>query len=216
MIIKSFVNNPFQENCYVVHEGHSAILIDCGAYTQSECNAIRKYLEDNNLQPVAHLLTHAHLDHAFGAQFLYCEYQLLPMMHSADVSLFLQLKEQSELFGIPLPSAPLEQYLQLPKEGKYTSGAFEITAIHTPGHTPGGVCYLIQAGDEKPVLFSGDTLFAGSIGRTDLPGGDYATIVQSLRELEQNLSARPDTIRIYPGHGPATTIQREKQYNPYL
>lgn len=208
MDIKRFTHNPFQENCYIVSEGSEAIVIDCGACFPQEEDAIRSYLTNNHLTPHLHLLTHAHLDHMFGARFLFDEYGLLPTMHQKDLPLFKGFGEQCRMFGFPLPKdAPSEAQTigELPLS--LDNGSIQIDVIETPGHTEGGVCYRI--GD---ALFTGDTLFAGSIGRTDLPGGDYATLVTSLRKL----AAIDSLLTIYPGHGPGSTLEHEKKYNPYL
>lgn len=215
MNIHTFYNNPFQEACYVVSEfaedPKACILIDCGTYRPAEQERIRKYIAENELRPVAHLLTHGHLDHVFGSRFLYDEYGLLPQLREADAELYCKIEEQAEMFGLPLLDAPLSEYSLLPDMSKdgiihLLVSDTQIDAIPTPGHTQGGVCYLFPHYGQGPdILFSGDTLFQGGYGRTDLPGGDMSLLMMSLRRLSQ---LSPSTI-VYPGHGYPTTIREE-------
>ena len=210
--IRTFQCNALQENTFVVsnNEGH-ALIIDCGATTHTEREAIRQYISEKALTPVAHVLTHAHFDHIFGAQFIFDTYGLKPRFHAADTWLYTHAAEQWHILtgqqlqlDVPPAGPSLTDGSQLPL------GQHVFSVIHTPGHTEGGVClYCAEAG----VLFTGDTLFRGSIGRTDLPGGSYPTLVQSLTSLFGYL---PGEVVIYPGHGPTTDAAYERKYNPFL
>ncbi len=194
MKIKRFVCNAFQENCYVVSDGSRCVIIDPGfdpgqAGDGSELDGLYSYLEAEGLTPEAILLTHSHWDHTLGVPALV------------------------ERFGIPVFSAttslqtPGKPVSCLEGDGDEVRG-FKVIA--TPGHTPDSVCYYNEA---EHILFTGDTLFAGSIGRTDLPGGDYDSEIRSIME---KLIFLPGETEIYPGHGPASTIARERMENPFL
>lgn len=208
MNIQRFIVNPFQEVCYVVHglKGwpmEHCLLIDCGAYYPEEEAAIERYITGQGLQPIAHLLTHGHLDHCFGARWVWETWGLRPIMHEADSSLLHDMEQQAAMFGIPLQKAPMREHLPL------SSLPAGIRHIHTPGHTQGSVCYLFA---EESALFSGDTLFAGGVGRTDLPGGNWGQLQNSLGTLMQ---LAPGTL-VFPGHGGQTSIEREQDENPYI
>ena len=216
MIIERFVNNPFGENGYVVSEGREAIVIDCGAYFPEEEQRLVQHIENQGLTLRAHLLTHGHLDHAFGARFLWEKWGVKTYVHHDDFALLKGIKQQAEMFGIGLLREGLEdaQIETFNGDNFASLGVLEglnIRVIETPGHTEGGVCYLI---DNQAI--TGDTLFAGSIGRTDLPGGDYGTLMESLRRLGMTLGKQGGEMLIYPGHGGRTTLENELRYNPYL
>ena len=210
--VKAFPVNPLEENTYVVSdEAQHAFIIDCGAFYPSEQEAISEYIRSNNLNLEAHILTHAHFDHAFGVPYIHRTYGLLPRFHSADSPMYLGMEEQMRMlmgrpFGEPMPPAgtPIDGSTEL------NLGSHHFCVIETPGHTPGGIC--LYSADEG-ILFSGDSLFRQSIGRTDLPGGNYRTLIESLTMLFDSL---PDDVTIYPGHGPATTAGFERKYNPFL
>lgn len=200
MTIKTFVHNPFGENTYLVYnDGGDCIFIDCGALYEEEENKIRQFVSSHLLKPVAHLLTHGHLDHCFGAAFLYAEYGLSPMMDERDFTLYNGLMTQCRMFGMPTsflrPQFPDAQSLT-----DLSALPFDVAIISTPGHTPGGVCYWLK---EACILFTGDTIFAGGgQGRTDLPGGDVEHMQQSLNSVREFIRSQVQ-ITCYPGHGPA-------------
>ncbi len=211
LVIKKFTVNPLMENCYVVSDDtKECVIIDCGAYTDGEKNAIKEYISDNGLKPVHLLMTHGHIDHCIGNAFIYKEYGLKPEVHLNEQPMIEILPTQSELiFGTPLAE-------ELPPIGKYftdkdtiTFGNHSFEIIETPGHTPGGVFFHCK---EEKVTFSGDTLFRGSIGRTDFTGGSMFRIIQSLRMICQ----LDDDIKVCPGHGSETTIGHECATNMYL
>ena len=219
MTIKKLVVNPLQENCYILHEGDDApcVIVDCGAMWPDEDEAIATYIRQHGLRPEAHLLTHAHFDHCWGAGFLFEEYGIGPRMHPADADIYTHLDQQTRmLIGTPYTGtiAPLAEPILA--ETVITLARHDITVIPTPGHTRGGVCYLLA---DEGVLFSGDTLFCGSVGRTDFPGGSTDELLCSLQTLCQRLvpeGGPVPAVTIYPGHGPATTIEAEMRTNPYL
>lgn len=212
LLIRPFQCNMLQENCYVVSDATGeCVVIDCGAFYEAERQAIVKYIEDEHLKPVHSLLTHGHLDHCFGVDLLHEHYGLLPEMNEGDAKLYETLDRQAEAFyqmkldrSFPAPAAT-----SLEHEDKITFGTHTLQVIATPGHSRGSVCFFCP---EEQVLFSGDTLFRSSIGRTDFPGGNRFLIIQSLRHL----AMLPDQTRVLPGHGPETTMGYELSHNPYM
>ena len=193
LVIKKFAVNPLMENCYVVSDDtDECVIIDCGAYTDGEKNDIKEYISANGLKPVHLIMTHGHIDHCIGNAFVYREYGLKPEVHLNEQPMIEILPTQCELiFGTPLTE-------ELPPVGKYFTdkdviafGNHSFEIIETPGHSPGGVFFYSK--DEK-VAFSGDTLFRGSIGRTDFTGGSMFRIIQSLRMICQ----LDDDIKVYP------------------
>lgn len=209
--IQKFVCNMIQENCYVVSdETKECIIVDCGAYYEEERRAIVDYIRHNQLTPKHLVATHGHIDHNFGNNTIYEAFGLKPEVEADDEQLINILPQQAQAI------AGVELDYKMPPVGKYlretdtiSFGSHTFTLLHTPGHTPGGVFYYSK---EEKVAFSGDTLFRGSIGRTDLPGGNSFLIIQSLRMIAQ----LPDDTTILPGHGQQTTIGYELRSNPYM
>ena len=211
MHIKSFQFNPFQENTYVLSDDTGeAVIIDCGCLSSNEDERLTLYLTTEKLQ-VKHVLnTHLHLDHSFGNYMVAHTLGVLPEAHRADEFLIGQLIAQSQAFGIQgvIREQPLGGYLQ---EGDVVSfGRTQLEVLHVPGHSPGSICFYCRA---ENVIFVGDVLFAGSIGRTDLPKGNYAELITG---IQRKLLVLPDETIVYSGHGPATTIGNERVNNPYL
>ena len=180
----------YQVNCYIVHKADSdhCVIIDPGY----EPARITAFLEENNLQADAILLTHGHFDHVGGVKDL-----------AEDCKVFLHELEHT----MPTALTAGKLYATDYYSGDFSVAGMDFFVLHTPGHTPGSVCLIV--GD---AMFSGDTLFAGSCGRTDLPGGDWATIQTSLYRLRD----LPGDYRVFPGHAEETTLAQERQYNPYL
>jgi len=210
--IKRFTCNMLAENCYVVSdESHEAVIIDCGVMYDDEGTAITQYIRKNSLKPVHLLCTHGHFDHCMGNGLIYREFGLKPEVHLEDKFLMEKMAQQtSDILGVALP-------MQVPPVGRYltdsdtiTFGSHTLRILHTPGHTPGGVTYYCK---EENSAFSGDTLFRMSIGRTDFERGSYEQIVNSLQHV---LGTLPPDTKVYPGHGPETTIADEIRYNPYM
>ena len=211
MHIKSFQFNPFQENTYVLSDDTGeAVIIDCGCLSSNDDERLTLYLTTEKLQ-VKHVLnTHLHLDHSFGNYMVAHTLGVLPEAHRADEFLIGQLIAQSQAFGIQgvVREQPLGGYLQ---EGDVVSfGRTQLEVLHVPGHSPGSICFYCRA---ENVIFVGDVLFAGSIGRTDLPKGNYAELIAG---IQRKLMVLPDETIVYSGHGPATTIGNERVNNPYL
>jgi len=210
--IKPFMCNPLQENCYVVSDDSlECIIIDCGAYFQEEKDAILSYIRQHNLKPVRLLATHGHLDHNFGNAMLYHEYGLKAEVCAPDEYLTSHLSEQaSSLFGMSLddeqpPLGPL-----LSDGDTISFGHHTLQVMQTPGHTHGSV--LFYCADEHTV-FTGDTLFRMSIGRTDFAEGSWQEMQHSLQHVVATLP--PHTV-VLSGHGPQSLIADEVKYNPYL
>ena len=209
--IQTFEVNPLHENCYVINdETKECVIIDCGALTETEQNAVITYIREEGLKPVHNIGTHGHLDHHFGDAAILSAFNLQPEVAQGDKVLMQHPREAAlQMLGmdlnIDLPAGNLK--LTENEEVKFGSHTFKI--IRTPGHSPGSVSFYCA---EENVLFTGDTLFKGSIGRTDFPGGSMFQIISSLRELAQ----LPDKTIVYPGHGPQTSIGFELAHNPYM
>lgn len=209
--IKRFVCNMLAENCYVVSdETLDCVIIDCGAFYEDERQAIVEYIDESGLTPRHLLLTHGHLDHNFGNGTIYLRYGLKPEVAEEDAGLMQNLTRQAEKFyGLKLKNDfPPVGHFYTPQE-IIRFGTHELRVIPTPGHSRGSVCLYCEA---EHALFTGDTLFHRSIGRTDFGGGSMLQIIQSLRTLAQ----LPDETVVFPGHGEQTTIGDEVVYNPYM
>jgi hydroxyacylglutathione hydrolase len=205
MRIHTFTLGPFQTNSYLLEDqaSHTAILVDPTIGSES----ILHHIQTEHLQVPLILNTHSHVDHVYGNAFFKEKLGAQILIHAADAPALLSLKEHAMMFGLDVPpSPPADRLLQ--DGDTVTAGGLSFQAIHTPGHTPGGMCLY-----GYNVLITGDTLFAGSIGRTDLPGGDYDTLMDSIR---RRLLTLPDQTLVYSGHGDETTIGVEKKSNPFL
>ena len=210
MTIKSFTFNPFMTNGYVAHDGGEAALIDAPSHTEAEHRAVLDYLEREDLTVRRLLLTHAHIDHIFGCAFFAEQFDLTWQLHAADAFLVERALEQAKAFGVPLRAAPpTEQALE---EGNTIPvGEATLDVLHTPGHSPGSVCFVERRAGQ---VLSGDVLFQGSIGRVEgLPQTSLPQLMASIREKVLPLG---DDVRVYPGHGPATTVGGERQHNPFI
>jgi glyoxylase-like metal-dependent hydrolase (beta-lactamase superfamily II) len=202
---------PFMKNGFVVacEETREAVLIDPGDEVQLLIDAIREHT-----LAVRHiLLTHAHLDHVTGVGRAKAAFGVDVWLHRDDLFLYERAPDQGRMFGLDVePQPPIDRFYE--PQASLTFGRYTIDVLHTPGHCPGGVCLAIgRQGSTARELFVGDTLFAGSIGRTDLPGGDYETLIRSIRQV---LYAFPDDTPVHSGHGPDTTIGIERRTNPYV
>jgi len=208
--IQKFTFNPFQENTYLLFdESKSAIVIDPGCYEREEENEIKSFIDDHELKLVKVLNTHCHIDHVLGNAFFYDTYGLKPILHKKDLSILKAVKDYGTAFGInPTPSPEPEEFIE---EGdNITFGNSTLRTLHIPGHAPGHVVFI---NDSQKIIIGGDILFYGSIGRTDLPGGDHDTLIKSIHEKLMTLN---DDFVVYPGHGPSTNIGFEKKNNPFL
>ena len=209
--IERFQCNMLQENCYVVSdETKECVIIDCGAFYPEERTAIVDYIKEKELKPVHLLVTHGHLDHNFGNNTIYEEFGLKPEVSASDESLMKNLDKQAASFyqmTLDYTFPPIGHFFEDNELIKFGSHQFEI--ILTPGHSRGSVTFYCK---EEKVAFTGDTLFQGSIGRTDFQGGSMFQIINSLRFLAQ----LPDEVKVLPGHGNYTTIGEELAHNPYM
>lgn len=210
--IKTFVFNPFGENTYVAWDSETlhAIIIDPGMTDEYEETELADYITDNHLTVDRLINTHLHLDHTFGNSYVKSAYGVQLEAHAADAPLGASMPQQGARFGLRIPLPPVIADKNLNDGDTFTVGNETFTIFHVPGHSPGSiVLYDANAG----ALFSGDVLFRGSIGRTDLEGGNHAQLIHGIRT--KLLPLPPDTT-VYPGHGPTTTIGYEQRANPYL
>ncbi len=209
--LKSFTFNPFSENTYIVFddETREAIVFDPGCYTVNEKKLLKKYIEDNQLIIKRLINTHCHLDHVFGNPFIIETYDVPLECHRAELSILARVEAAGMMFGTPV--AAQEAPSVFIEDGDViTLGNIELKVILAPGHSPGSLCFY----DEKnKFLIGGDVLFFGSIGRTDLPGGNHGHLINS---IQTRLMPLPDDVTVYSGHGQPTTIGRERRSNPFL
>ena len=209
MKIDRFVLGAYQTNCYVLRDSAAAkdcLIVDTGL----EAGELVDFLQKHKLNPVAVVLTHGHVDHITGLAEVREKYPGIKVyIHKLDAEMLTGAASNiSALMGQPFSTAPAHFVCE---EGDVIESAgIKLEVIHTPGHTPGGVC--LYSSDDG-IVFVGDTLFADSIGRTDFPGGSMTQLVKSIKE---KLLTLPDDTVVYPGHGPITTIAQEKQNNPFL
>ena len=211
MILETQAVGPFFKNGFVVgcETTREAVLIDPG----DEVKALLSFAERNTLTIRHILLTHAHVDHVTGVAAAKRALGVPVHLHRDDLFLYERAVQSGALFGLDVePQPPIDVFFEAGEVIAF--GGYEARPYHTPGHCPGGVCLQIgRKGETGRDLFVGDTLFAGSIGRTDLPGGDHATLIASIKTV---LFAFGDDAVVYPGHGPTTTIGKERRTNPFL
>ncbi len=204
------VFSPIEVNTYIVAgAGGECAIIDCGCYDEDEFRMLEKFLEDNNLRPVMLLNTHCHLDHVFGNRYIFAKYKLRPWSNELDEPNRLNAKSHAMLFGLTMEEPPYPGHF-INDEEIISFAGLSFRALHVPGHTAGSIAFYSEA---EGTVFTGDALFAGSIGRTDLPGGNYETLINSIRT--KLLTLPPSTV-VNPGHGSETTIETELRSNPFL
>lgn len=209
--IKKFVFSPFQENTYLLHHSDKTCwIIDPGCYFQEEREELQEFITSNNLNPTRLLNTHCHIDHVFGNHFVHETFGLLPEFHALDLPTLAYADKSAEMFGIPNfePSPEPEHFLE--EDTSLSLGEFDFEIVFVPGHAPGHVAFVNH---QDKYVIGGDVLFQRGIGRTDLPGGDYDTLISS---IETVFMALPDDYVVYSGHGPETTIGAERKQNPFL
>lgn len=210
MKIYKEVFSPIQVNTYIVEgdEG-GCIVIDCGCYGQAEERRLEEFLTARALKPVLLLNTHCHLDHIFGNGFMLERFGLRTWFHEGDSHNHAAATQHARMFGLDMEEPPMpEGYLS---DGEVvTAAGVSLEVIAVPGHSPGGIAFYSE---KDGVIFTGDALFAGSIGRSDLPGGDHEQLMTNIRS--RLFSLPPDTV-VYPGHGPETTISDEMKSNPFF
>lgn len=210
MNIATLQFNPIAENTYIIWDktGES-VIIDAGNCNEKENNALSNFLVEHNLKPVLALNTHGHFDHALGVEYLKQKYNIPFAMSSKDNFLLESASISGDIYGIKVTTMPTID-IDLETMQEISFGETKLEIIKTPGHCPGHVCIYEPT---SKTLFTGDTLFKESIGRTDLPGGDYSWIMRSIID---NLIPLGDDVRIFPGHGPESTIGHETKYNPFV
>ncbi len=210
LTIKQFTFSPVQENTYVIYneQGWCAI-VDPGCYFSNERKVLGDFIDDHSLSPKLLLNTHCHLDHVFGNKFIHDTYELILHIHPNEKVVLDFAPVSGQSWGLPF-----ENYngaiTYLSEGDTIRVGQDMLEIIHTPGHSPGSICYYCRA---QRFIISGDVLFRESIGRTDLPLGNSETLLKSIRE---KLFPLPDEVMVYSGHGPVTTIGYEKMNNPFL
>jgi hydroxyacylglutathione hydrolase len=203
---------PFEKNGFVLgcEETGEGVVIDPGDEVQSLLDVVRAH----DLKVTAILLTHGHVDHVSGVAKAKRELGVPVYLHRGDLPLYENAVAFGQFFGLSIEAPPPVDIFYDAGHEMLTFGGYEIHVHHTPGHCPGGVCLQVgPRGTAGKQLFVGDTLFAGSIGRTDLPGGDYPTLMRSIKTV---LFSFGDAAEVYPGHGPKTTIGHERTTNPFL
>lgn len=210
--IKQFVFNPFGECTYVVWDDSSrqAIVVDPGMSDAAERDRIDTYITDNRLEVTGVVNTHMHLDHCFGANHVRDRYGVPVRAHKADAPLGMALDEQVRRFGLRGLGGSVAVDVPLADGDTIALGDEKLEVLHVPGHSPGGIALYSPGGR---FVLTGDSLFKGSVGRTDLEGGDYATLI---RAVTSKLMALPDDTLVLPGHGDSTTIGEERRSNPFL
>ena len=208
--IQQFTFNPVQENTYVIFNDKGACaIIDPGCYFDNEYKELTDFIDKNELLPKCLLNTHCHLDHVFGNRRIAEKYNLTLQMHPKEKKLFDYAPTSGEMWGLPFKNYEGE-IIYINEGDKIEIGEDELDIILTPGHSPGSISFYYREGG---FLVSGDVLFRAGIGRTDLPGGNFDTLISSIRS---KLFTLPDNVIVYSGHGPATTIGEEKTSNPFL
>lgn len=208
--VQVFEFNPFAENTYVVYdESGECIIFDPGCYTPEERNTLQSFMEEKQLRVVRLINTHCHLDHIFGNNFVHKTWSLLPELHRAEMPVLKQYPAICMYYGVPAESSPMpERFIEAGDTVAF--GHTRLEVMLTPGHSPGSLSFYCREGG---FVLSGDVLFMEGIGRTDLPGGNSDTLLESIRS---QLFTLPGETLVYPGHGPTTTIRHEKEYNPFL
>lgn len=210
--IKAFQVNLIYVNCYIVSDDtKEACIIDPGCMNESEWKVINSYIQDNGLILKHLLCTHLHFDHILGCGYVYRDYNLQTEGSIADKSLYENINQHLQHFGLPPRNTPpLPTLLPISEHQKISFGNHSFEVINTPGHSQGGVCFYCK---EEELLISGDTLFRGSIGRTDFPESDHNALIEALNNKILKL---PDETNVLCGHGPYTTIGYERQHNPFI
>lgn len=203
--------NPFQENTYIVYdETGECIIFDPGCFETHEKQELRKKIEELGLRPVRLINTHCHLDHVFGNKFVAETYQLPLEIHALEVQVLAAVPMVCQMYGLPIPEESPEPGKFLKEGETITFGNTSMEMLLTPGHSPGSLSFYCAA--DKFVI-AGDVLFYGSVGRSDLPGGDHATLINAIKT---QLLPLGDDITVHPGHGPATRMGYERKNNPFL
>ncbi len=206
--VHTFTFNPFQENTYVVYNDTGAcMIVDPGCFSQSEEHTLQQFIQRKKLRVEKVLCTHCHIDHVFGLDFVSRTYGISPLIPKDEMAVLESVGRVAEMYGLDYNGSPEVAYLS-GSSIDLSGELFEILSV--PGHSPGHVAFYHS---DSGTLLAGDVLFYRSIGRTDLPGGDHATLLRSIREVLYPLD---DATKVYPGHMEQTSIGDEKRFNPFL
>ncbi len=208
--IKQFTFSPIQENTYLLwNDNNDAVIIDPGCYDSHEEEELKNFIDSNGLQPKLLLNTHCHLDHVFGEKYVSATWNLVPHIHPKEQQMMRLAEASGVMYNMPFKSySGAFNFLQ---EGDIIKlGSDELKVLFAPGHSLGHVCFYSES---QGFVIGGDVLFSGSIGRTDLPLGNYETLITS---IQTQLLTLPNATKVYSGHGPMTTIGKERISNPFL
>jgi glyoxylase-like metal-dependent hydrolase (beta-lactamase superfamily II) len=210
MQIERLVFNPFQENTYIVYdESGEALIVDPGCYGQEEEKKLESFLANNHLKPKYQIFTHTHVDHILGSNFVYQKYGLKPVLHRDALPFLQQAAKQGQMYGFEIDEIiPGDTFLDA--GDTIVFGQSQLEVLHTPGHVDGHLCFVSK---QQKFVLAGDVLFRDSIGRTDLPTGDFDVLARNIRT---QLFTLGHDYTVYPGHGPATTIGYEIFNNPFV
>lgn len=202
--------NEFAENTYILHDDTGeCVIVDPGCNSPAEEVELDSAIDKLSLKPVRLINTHCHIDHVFGINYVRQKYELQLEIHEGEQALLGYAQQIGQMYGMPVePIAPAEKFLT--EDDIVEFGETHLEILFTPGHSPASICFLDRAGKQ---VIAGDVLFQGSIGRTDLPGGDYDTLIGSIVD---KLLVLDDDVIVFPGHGPSTTIGFERAMNPFL
>jgi hydroxyacylglutathione hydrolase len=208
--VKTFTFNMFQVNSFVMSdETGECIIVDPGCYIPAEKEKLKNYIAKNQLSPVILINTHCHVDHILGNKFVFEEYGKKPLIHKEEHVILASANEYSKFLNLPAPGSPEPDHFIEDNE-IISFGNSTVKVIFTPGHSPG---HISLYSEEDKFIICGDVLFDGSIGRTDLPGGDYLTLIKSIKTRILTLG---DDIKVYSGHGEPTITGKERKTNPFL
>jgi hydroxyacylglutathione hydrolase len=207
--VQSFTFNPFQENTYILYdETKECVIIDPGCYEKEEKEELTSFIDLNNLKVTEILNTHCHIDHVLGNKFVKELYKVKLAHHRLDEATHRSVKAYAPNYGFVMYNETIADWY-IEEGDKIRFGNSVLDIVFVPGHAPGHIAFY---NIEEKICISGDALFYDSIGRTDLPGGDFGILISS---IHNKLFKMPDNMEVYPGHGPKTTIGREKKYNPF-
>lgn len=208
--LKWFTFNPFSENTYILYgDNKECILFDPGCSDEEEEGTLVQFLEEKQLKPTRLILTHGHIDHVLGVRFITQKFNLKLEMHKADLPVYDSAGTIAKMYGIAFNQGP-QPHVFLDENSKVELDGFTLDIFHTPGHSPGSICFYSKS---NHFVIGGDVLFNGSIGRTDLPGGNFETLSESIKT---KLYTLPDQTRVFSGHGESTLIGNEKLHNPFV
>ena len=209
MLVKTFTFNDFQENTYVVSLNNKCIVIDPGNYYEHENQELKKYIDGEGFNLEYILLTHCHIDHILGLKFLNDNYNTKVYIPSNEMEMYKKSEEIASVYGLRYYDH-FNNVHCMTSDFSFTLGEYKIKVIEIPGHSPDHFGFLFE---DSKVCFSGDVIFKNSIGRTDLPGGNYETLINSIKSKLYNIG---NDVIIYPGHGPKTNMEDEIKLNPFL